>query len=45
MKISNKQEFQQNAFKYSSDTGFKPLYVFIKNLMENHIFVIDPTLT
>ena len=38
IKIPNKREFQQIAFNHSSDiTIHKTLWIFIKNLLKNHI--------
>ena len=35
MKIPNKQELQQIAFKHSSDIDFKD-FILIKNVLQNH---------
>ena len=48
MKIPNKRQLQQIAFNHSSDIDFQErwLWIFIKNALQNHLFlVIDATIT
>ena len=48
MKIPNERQLQQIAFNHSSDIDFQErwLWIFIKNALQNHLFlVIDATIT
>ena len=48
MKILNERQLQQIAFNHSSDIDFQErwLWIFIKNALQNHLFlVIDATIT